>query len=1099
LNSRLIFILFTLFLCLSCDEKNEDLRFVLNEESGIDFSNSITTTPQLNILNYLYFYNGAGVTLTDFNNDGLLDVYFTSNQEADQLYINQGNLSFINRTKEAGINNADGWTFGVTTVDINADGLMDIYISKVSGHLDLKGHNLLYINQGIQDGIPHFTEESKKYGLNYSGLSTQASFFDYDLDGDLDMYMMNHSLYPNKKFGRGSLRNKVDTLYGDRLFKNDHGTFIDVTSEAGILQNTISFGLGLATSDINNDGYPDIYIGNDFFEDDYLYINQQDGTFKELNTTEGVLGHSTHFSMGNDVADLTNDGLPEIVSVDMLPQDLATLKTAGTEYSYPIFQNNLRGGYQPQYMQNTLHHNLGQNKYSETAFLNQIAATEWSWAPLLADFDNDGYKDIFITNGILGATNDLDFVNFIANEEIQKRLGSGMQEEDLQFIEQLPQKKTANYLFKNNQDAPFTNTSKTWLASTTSFSHGAAYGDLDNDGDLDLVVNNTNQKAYVLENQTRKIDSTTNYLQLKFKGADKNTFGIGAKVHVYYNGKQQSFENQTTRGYLSAVPPSIFVGLEKQVQEIDSLHVIWPGGAYQSVRSMSASQTLVLDASNAAGNYYQRLPSKPTGFMKEVSTPISFRHKDGISLEFSRDPLIPYATTNLGPEIIAGDLNGDGLEDLVTLGAKGQSTKWWMQLEDGSFQEMLLPDAKETSINEDTAALIFDANGDGANDLLIGSGGNEFKSGKPLQLRLYLQSPNGLVSQIDPFKSLAINVSSLSTVDLDNDGDLDISVNSNVVPHFFGKTPTQYLFVNNGNGDFTNRTESWSKEYQQLGNVTQTQWIDLDGNGFKDAIVVGHWMPVSVFMNNGKVLQAKRDIGLENTHGWWNTLQVADFDKDGDLDLLAGNFGLNTRLQPTVNKPITLYCSDFDGNGKIEPLVTYFHEGAETPIATKDELVKQLPQLNKKFLSYDAFAKASMNELFGSDQLKNAATKKVFQLATMYFVNDGTNHFKAQNLPHSVQVSSTHDIQVSDFNNDGYLDALLVGNFYEISTQLGRLDGSHGVLLLNNKTGSFDVVKNTGFQLVGACRSIDEITILDKKQFVVGRNNDTPLFLVKEE
>lgn len=1099
LFKRYKILLLASFLIISCKENvDEVLRFCESATTNITFSNTIENTANLNILNYLYFYNGAGTAVADFDGDGLKDIYFTANAGADELYLNQGGLEFRNITSASGISNAQGWTTGVTIVDINNDNKPDIYISKVSGHLDLKGHNLLYINQGIQNGKLTFTEEANKYGLDFSGYGTQAVFFDYDLDGDLDAYLLNHSVHPNSNYGRGAKRKKVDSLSGDKLLKNDNGTYTDVSNDAGIYQSIIGYGLGISVGDLNDDGYPDIYVGNDFFENDYLYINQQDGTFKELNSSEGTLGHSTHFSMGNSIADLNNDGLQDILSVDMLPDDLTTLKASGTEYPYPTYQNQLRSGYRPQFMQNTLHLNRGNNVFSETAFLSGISATEWSWAPLTADFDNDGNKDVFITNGIQGATNDMDFINFISNENIQKRLGAGMKAEDLSFTRELPEKKTANFLFQNKGDGTFNDVSNSWLKTKPSFSNGASYADLDNDGDLDIVINNVNERATILENRTTQIDSTHNYLNIKFSGSEKNRLGIGTKVIVFQNNDQQFFENYTTTGYLSAVAPEIHVGLDAK-NKIDSLKIIWLDKKYETIANPETNTSLTVSHSNASGNYYKNKQSNSQNLISNTSKSIPFKHEDGISFEFDREPLVPYASTNRGGKVITSDLNNDNLEDIITLGAKGQETEYWLQNTDGTFAEKLFENDASYLINEDIDAIIFNANDDSQNDILIVSGGNEIKSGKALQPRLYIQQDDAFTIQSLAFQGTEMNASSVTAVDYDNDNDLDIVITANAIPQSFGATPKQFVFNNDGNGNFKNVSETFGKALRELGNVEHISWQDMDGNGFKDAIISGHWMPITILLNDGKTLKPMESQTLSNTSGWWNTHEVADFDNDGDLDIIAGNWGLNTRLTASAEQPLQLYRNDFDNNGKIDPILTYFYKGEETVLASKDELVKQLPFINKQFLSYNAFAKAELTQLFPTKKLKSAEIKEVQTLASVYIRNRGNEDFVIEELPFLAQISSVHDILVEDFNKDGFMDVILAGNDYEISTQLGRLDGSQGLLLLNDTRGFFEAKTNQNFNISGASRSIEKITIKDSTYYVVGRNNDTPLFLKKEE
>ena len=1089
------YILFFLSI-VACTKTTSSKKFTLHTNTGIQFTNSVLDATELNILNYLYFYNGAGTAIADFNNDGLNDIYFTANQTADKLYLNLGDFNFKDITAEAGINNTTAWTTGVTTVDINHDGFLDIYISKVSGHLNLKGHNLLYINQGLQDGTISFKESAATYGLDFVGFSTQAAFFDYDLDGDLDLYLLNHSLHPNGNYGKGNSRKKQDSLAGDRLFRNDKNQFIDVTEEAGIFSSKIGYGLGVSVGDLNQDGYPDLYIGNDFFENDYLYINQKDGTFYELNTQEKGLGHSSHFSMGTDIVDLNNDALADIISLDMLPEDLKTLKASGTEFAYPIYQNQLRNGYEPQYMQNALQLNRGNTRFSEIAFQSGIAATEWSWSPLAADFDNDGLKDLYITNGIQGATNDMDFVNFISNERIQKRLGNGMSKEDLLLIDELPEKKSINYFYKNTGDATFQNTTALWTDAPASFSNGAAYGDLDNDGDLDIVTNNVNEVAFILENHTKDTLGTSNYLQLKFQGLDSNTFGIGAKVIVHTGGTQQFFENYTTRGFVSAVPPTVFVGLGSH-ESIDSLQIIWPSKKHQTLHNITSNQILTANESNASGDYYKLPLITSKKYLTNTSSPIGFQHKDGSTIEFDRNPLVPYASTNLGKTIVTGNINNDSFSDIIALGAKGQPTEIHLQFEN-EFTLSYLPDYQKAAINEDIDAVIFDANNDGINDVVIVSGGNEFKQGSPLKPRLYLQGKDGFQKMPEAFQGINLNASSVTAIDIDNDNDLDLCFTSNLIPHAYGETPSQYILKNNGEGTFEEVTQTFAPAFRNIGNVQDIAWADIDGNGFMDAIVVGHWMPISIFLNDGKQLRLQSNNQLSKTNGWWNSVAVADFDKDGDLDIVAGNWGLNSRLSASEKQPMKVYAADFDSNGTIDPIVTYYDHNTETTIATKDELVKQIPSLNKKFLSYSAFAKAEIDELFSPKKLKAATTKYVYTLGSTYFENTNTQ-FTAKLLPFESQISSTYDIAVDDFNNDGFSDLLVVGNTYEISTQLGRLDASHGLLLLNDKKGYFAVAKQQNFDIPGAARSVQKLQQKDSSLYVVGRNNSSPIFLKKED
>ncbi|WP_313790922.1 VCBS repeat-containing protein [Flagellimonas allohymeniacidonis] len=1082
-----------ILLLVSCTKQPKLFTEVDASKSGVNFVNELTDTPELNILSYLYYYNGGGVAAADFNNDGWIDLFFTGNQVQDELYLNKGNLTFEKITKESGIETSGSWSTGVSHVDINNDGLLDIYICKASNHKNLKGQNLLYVNQGVnKDGTPLFEEMAAEYGLDFAGLSTKAAFFDYDLDGDLDMYLMNHSEHPNRTYGKGAQRKGFDALAGDVLFQNQDGYFEEVSKEAGIFQGKSGYGLGLSIGDVNNDGYPDIYLGNDFFENDYLYLNQKDGTFKEIISDNNAhLGHTTHYSMGNEIADLNNDGLLDIISLDMLPEDLETYKTSGQEYGYPIYQQYLRNGYAPQYMRNTLHLNLGGSNFSEIGFLSGIAATEWSWGALAADFDNDGYKDLFISNGIKGATNDMDYMNFIANDDIQKRIGSGMNENDLPIVDEIPEKKVPNYFFKNNGDLTFQNVSENWYGKQATYSHGCIYADLDNDGDLDVVVNNHEQVASILENTSQ----TGSYLKISFEGPEHNRFGIGARVVAYMGQEQVVNENYPNRSYLSSVPAYIHMGLGN-VATLDSLKVVWPGGKSEVLEAIPTNSSIKVSFKKATSSTENKTQPENT-LLEANDSLVKFIHKEQASLDFDREPLIPFADSNNGPSIAIGDVNNDGKQDVFFGGAKGQQNALFIQGENGGF-EADTTFLDQNSINEATASIFFDANGDGQEDLLIAYGGNEFKSGKPLQPTLHLNQQGTLIEQVDTFKGVEINASDIAVGDIDADGDLDIFLVSDRVPASFGKTPRQFLLVNDGTGKFEDQTQKLIPQLEYLGNIKDVEIVDINQDGLPDIVVVGHWMPVSVFINQKDGFTLQEGNGLENTEGLWNSLTLGDFDNDGDLDFICGNWGLNSKFKASNNEPVSLYRNDFDKNGSVEPLVTYYHQGIETPFASKDDLTKQMPFLNKEYLSYKKFAQASLTDLFGKNSLSESEKKYVYTLQSAYFENNGQGNFTSRPLPQIAQASQINDIAINDFNNDGYLDLLIVGNNHHISTQLGRLDAFHGLILRNDTKGNFFWDQNQHLQLNGVVKTIREIKINDKTSFVVGRNDQATVVLQKK-
>ena len=1090
------FIAYSLLLSLiSCTTNNSLFVSLKKNKTQINFQNNLTSTADLNILNYLYYYNGAGVAAADFNNDGLADLYFTGNQTEDKLFLNVGELQFKDITTEAHINNPFPWTTGVTTVDINNDGFLDIYICKVGKHNSITGKNLLYLNQGLdKNGIPVFKESASLFGLDIVSLATQATFFDYDKDGDLDLFLMNHSLYPNSNYGKGVIRRQVDKMSGDKLYENKQGTYVDVSTQSGIFQGKIGYGLGVSIGDVTNDGYPDIYVGNDFFENDYLYINQKNKTFSEvISKDKTTLGHTTHYSMGNAIADLNNDSQLDIVSLDMLPENLTTYKTSGLEFPYQTYQYYLKNGYAPQFMQNTLHYNNGNGTFSETAYLSGIAATEWSWSPIVADYDNDGFKDLYITNGILGATNDMDYINFISNEKIQKQLATEKSQRNLELSKQIPQKKVKNYFYKNNQDKTFKNVTSTWASHGDSYSNGGTSVDLDNDGDLDLVINNINEDAFVLEN-TLDQNSQNSYLKIKFKGNSTNIFGIGTTVKAYYQNKVIVEENYTTKGYLSSVEPKIHLGLG-DAKVIDSLEIIWSTNAHETLRDIKSNQEIVVYYKNALKNYSYKVLGKQPSFFVNKDSIVDFKHKDLQSLEFNRDQIIPYASTNLGPHIAVSDINNDGLEDFFIGGGKSQSSQLFIQNKKGKFTSEQSDTFKNDAIHEDVSAVLFDANGDNFKDLLVVSGGNEFKKGAPLQPKLYINYKGKFKRDTVQFKNTETNASKVSAIDIDNDGDMDISILSNMVPWQFGKTPTQYIFENDGQGKFKDVTLNFGIDFKESGNVTDIVWVDLNEDNFLDAIVVGYWMPIKVFMNDGKKLTLQKITQLQKTNGWWNSIKANDFDKDGDIDFIVGNWGLNTRLKATPNEPITLYSNDFDDNGTIDPVITHFYQKQETPFASKDELVKQIPFLNKKYLSYKDFANASFTDLLPKEKIYEAYKKQIFELGSCYFENLGNTTFKKHQLPFMAQISSVNDIAIDDYNNDGFMDVFLVGNNYNINTQLGKLDASHGIILLNNKIGFFDESLDQDFNISGEARNIQKLLINNEMFYVISINNDVPIFI----
>jgi enediyne biosynthesis protein E4 len=1086
-------------LLISCQKahvKDSLFQEVTFSQSGINFTNQLSDTPQLNILTYLYYYNGAGVAAADFNNDGRVDLYFIGNQVSNKFYLNQKGFKFKDVTKQANLEGQKGWSSGVTVADVNGDGWLDIYVCQVSNNKLFKGENQLYINQGLNtEGIPVFKDEAKQYGLNFASFSNQATFFDYDLDGDLDLFLMkNQAVHPSATFGRFK-RHITDAPAGDKLLRNDNGHFVDVTRQAGIFSSLTGYGLGLAISDFNNDGWPDIYVGNDFFENDYLYLNQKDGTFKEQISKDFTkLGHTSHFSMGNDVADFNNDGFTDILSVDMLPENRMTYTASGTEYEFQHYNRFLKNGYAPQYMQNTLLVNLKNGNFSEIGFKSGIATTEWSWAALFADFDNDGYKDIFISNGIYGATNDMDFINFISNKEHQRRINKGMTADDMFLISKIPKQSATNYMFKNTGSFGFKNMKNKWLTIKPSFSNGAVYADLDNDGDLDLVVNNLNEPSTIYKNTSKR----GNYLKIRFKGTAKNTQGLGAKVTCYTKNNLQYAENFTTRGYLSSVPSEIHFGFDS-IQAVDSLKVIWPNQNIQVLKNIKTNQTLILNAKEAKPNT-TNIVIKAKGFLTNIVSKIKYKHFDFPSYGFIREPLIPFMLSNLGPHLSVADVDENGYDDVFIGGSKRKKANLFLQDSLGHFTVSSQPNLDKDYHKEDADNIFVDVDNDGDLDLVIVSGGDEFKSGKNLKPRLYLNNKGYFTEQKAAFNNIFVNASVVKAADFDKDGFVDLFIGSNSKPQYYGQIPRSYLLKNDGNNHFMDVTSSYAKVLLNIGMVQDANWQDLNNDGFKDLILVGHWMPITVLLNKkGTSFIKQKNNGLKLSNGLWNRIVMTDFDKDGDQDFVVGNWGENTLLKASKKQPVNLYVSDFDKNGKTEPIITYYYKGKQTLLPTHDALFEQIPSLNKKFKTYTDFSKADFNTIFSKSQIKNSQTRQVFNLSSCYIENLGQGKFKIHKLPDMAQWSTIQALLIDDYNNDGYPDILAVGNLYEVNTQFGRLDASHGVLLLNDNNGGFktSININKSFNISGPARSLNKIKINNKLYYLVGINNDSLQMLQK--
>ncbi len=1055
----------------------------------------------MNIFSYLYFYNGGGVAAGDLNGDDLPDLYFTSNLEENKLYINQGGFVFQDITETTGMEGKGGWTAGVTMADVNGDGKLDIYVSQLGDYQNIRGKNQLYINQGNDEqGNPMFENQAEAYGLDLVGFSTQAAFFDYDLDGDLDMYMLNHSTHANGTFGRATLRQENHPLAGDKLLRNDGGTFTDVTDSSGIYSSTLGYGLGITVGDINWDGYPDVYIGNDFHENDYLYINQGDGTFTEQ--LQEYIRHTSRFSMGNDIGDINNDGLPDILSLDMLPSDPVMLKMSAGEDAYDVYNYKLKYGYNHQFARNTLQLNMGNGHFSEIGLLTDIYATDWSWSGLIADFNLDGYKDLYIANGIKRRSNDLDYIKYISNDAVQYQLEGDLTEEDMALIEQLPIVKIPNAAFMNQGGLQFSNVSQSWGLNQESFSNGAVYADLDNDGDLDLVTNNIDQPAFVYRNRAAEnSQGESNYLKIKLSGKGANPLGIGTKIIIPLDTQTLVQEMYSTRGYQSAVPAELIIGLGKRTQ-VDSLIVVWPDHRFQLLQNVTVNQTIELEQTNAAGKYSFSSAVQPMFIEVDSLLKPDFIHEENRFIEFNREALIPHMSSTEGPKLAVGDVNGDGNDDFFIGGAKRQAGAIYIQT-DGGFEQVAQEAFRIDSVAEDIGAEFVDVDNDQDQDLIVVSGGNEFQGeAEALLVRLYKNDGQGNFTRArQAMPDIFVNGSCVRSADFDNDGDQDLFIGGRVVARNYGKVPTSYLLQNDGQGNFSIKTDELATGLSSVGMAKDAQWADIDANGTLDLIIVGEWMPITIFLNQNGQLQRAAPSSLEATNGWWNTVEVADIDSDGDLDILAGNLGLNSKLKVSQEKPVSLAVKDIDDNGTIEQLLIHYVGDEKRLFATKDEITSQLVDVKNRFTSYTDFAQASVSEVFPSDMLAGAEQYNAYEFRSGVFINGGELNFRFQPFPTQAQFAPVNAIYLTDVNEDNKIDILTAGNFYEVTIERGRYDASYGTLLKNVGEGQFIWVPNmrSGIYIDGQVRDLAELEYNGQEIITVARNKQSLLFLKKNE
>ena len=1098
-REKLYGIIGTALILLSACAKKDSTKFRLisGKDSGITFRNTLHESVDINIFNYMYFYNGGGVAVGDVNGDDLLDVFFTSNQESEALYLNLGGLKFKDITKVAGVEgNPSGWTTGVTMADVNADGKLDIYVSCVGDYLKFKSRNQLFINEGNdRNGVPIFKDRAAEFGLDLIGFSTQAAFFDYDRDGDLDMFMLNHSLHQQGTFGPSSLRNQSHPLAGDKLMRNDNGHFTDVTASSGIYSSVLGYGLGVVVSDVNLDGFPDIYVGNDFHENDYLYINQRNGTFKEM--LDSAMQHTSRYTMGVDLADFNNDAFPDLISMDMLPDNPKILKASMAEDPFDVYNFKLRYGYNHQFARNTLQINNQDGTFSDIALEAGVSATDWSWATFFADFDLDGSKDIFVANGIARRSNDLDYINFIEVDSIQGKLNSKMGQRELRFIEKMPQIKIPNFLFINNGDSTFTNRAEEWGLGQSSYSNGSAYGDLDNDGDLDLVINNIEDEAMVYENRAITTEFTThNFLQVNLKGNDGNFFGLGAKAFLYDSGKVQMLECMPTRGYQSSVDYRLTFGVGKS-DVIDSLVVIWNNGQFEKITNVMANRRIAVDQKNARDAFdYSSFHRSSAYFKQADAINIPYKHRENSFAEFNREQLIPHMMSTLGPASAVGDVNNDGREDMFLGGAKRQAGKIFIQTKEGNFQELVNAQLQADSVYEDVDAEFFDADGDGDKDLLVVSGGNEY-FGRSLYMtpRLYKNDGKGNFYASKALPEVFFSGSCVAINDFDKDGDIDVFLGARTTTGRYGIKPDSYLLRNEGNGNFTDVTDDIAAELRAFGFIRDAMWADIDEDGDSDLLVAAEWSPITIFVNEkGKLkLLPLPGSGLEQSNGWWSCIQASDFDNDGDIDFVAGNLGLNSKFRASESSPVRMYVGDFDKNDSTDQIISHYVDGKEYPFHTRDEMTKQMPFLKKRFLSYHKFADATLTDIFNREDLEKTQQYVSYNFQSCYVENLGNLKFKIMPLPRAIQFSTVDAAITGDFNTDGIPDVILAGNYFPVNVQRGRYDASYGSVLFGKGNGKFDVIPNveSGFSTAGETRELQKITINGSVYYLAVRNNNT--------
>ena len=1073
-------------LLLFCACKQSRYTKLKMSQTNISFTNNITETDSINSYTFPHIYYGAGVAIGDINNDSLPDIYFSGNQVASKLYLNQGNFNFKDITKNANIM-GELWETGVSILDINQDGWQDIYVSVSGNGAKEKRANKLYINNGDLT----FTESAQAYGLAEQRQVIQSVFLDYDNDGDLDIFMLvnpsdynSHtinSIKPKKIHGESP---STDILYRN----NGDLTYTDVSVNAGILIE--GYGLGVAVSDINKDGWPDLYISNDFLSNDVLYINQRNGTFR--NQAKSYLSHTSFAGMGNDIADINNDALPDILELDMLPEDNFREKMILPGNNHKKFNMMIQRGYEPQYSRNTLQINNGNGTFRETGFISGVSSTDWSWAPLLADYDNDGDRDLYITNGYARDMGNLDFVNYGKSDVVSFGTENSRRTKYLESVASLKSVSIPNYMYKNRNGLQFIKQTNEWGLNHSSISSGAAYGDLDNDGDLDLVVSNINQPAFVYKNNTRSKEGGHS-VKIYLKGPKHNLQGIGAKITLTSKGASQYYEHYLTRGYMSSVDAAIHFGLGN-TSTIEKLHIIWPDGKTQTVKNIDADIKLTLSHEDAAvpNKIDDKANTNRMLFETDTDSTLTYVHKENNYIDFNTQPLIPHMHSANGPGISVGDINNDGYEDFYIGGAAESAGAIFMQQTNGQFIKMSF---NEDIASEDMGTLLFDADNDNDLDMYIVSGGSAYPFGdKNYQDRFYINDGNGKYTKSqNALPTIDASGSCVVGADYDKDGDIDLFIGGRVSPGIYPTIPESYLLKNESKNN-TVQFKKVNETGSHIGMVTDALWTDFNNDGWVDLFIVGEFMPLTLYKNyHGKLKKVEAPIGLENTNGWWNSINAGDFDKDGDIDYIVGNLGLNSRYTASVEQPLSIYSKDFDNNGTIDPILCRYILGINYISHSRNDLIKQINAMRNRFKTYQSYAESRFEEAFLEEELKDAQVLKSQLFTHSYIENLGKEQFKISALPIETQVAPVYGIQTNDYDSDGHLDILMTGNSFATEVSTGRYDAIDGLILKGNGKGHFKVLKSdvTGFFRPGDAKGIATIPIGKNLHILSATNNDT--------